>query len=101
MSVELYQALGAEDAPRAFSNGGKDVTNHSKFGAYQLARCVVQGNGGAKLPFSRSAVSEFEGCDPYRPDDVDTFETAPSPASSDLNPLGNNVRGVSLTALSQ
>ncbi len=89
MSVELYEALGTEDAPKAFSNGGKDATHHNNYGAYQLAQCVAQGIKDSKLPLAKSLVPEFEGYDPSRPDDVDTFDMAASPLSSDLAPLGN------------
>lgn len=89
MSVALYEALGVEDAPKAFSNGGKDATHHNNYGAYQLAQCVAQGIVAAKLPLARWLVEDFEGYDPRRPDDVDTFEMSASPFSSDLAPLGN------------
>ncbi|MDQ8185724.1 rhamnogalacturonan acetylesterase [Pelagicoccus sp. SDUM812002] len=89
MSVALYEALGPADAPKAFSNGGKDATHHNNYGAYQLAKCVAQGIIDAKLPLAKALVSDFKGYDPSRPDDVDTFEMAASPFSSDLAPLGN------------
>ncbi|WP_224772611.1 rhamnogalacturonan acetylesterase [Pelagicoccus enzymogenes] len=89
MSVMLYEALGEEDAPKAFSAGGKDATHHNNYGAYQLAKCVVQGIVDAKLPLAKHIIDDFEGYDPKRPDDVDTFEMAASPFSSDLAPLGN------------
>ncbi|EDY80636.1 GDSL-like lipase/acylhydrolase domain protein [Verrucomicrobiia bacterium DG1235] len=89
MSVALYEALGVEKAPMAFSNGGKDATHHNNYGAYQLAKCVAQGILDTELPLADSLVESFKGYDPSRPDDVDTFEIAASPFSSDLAPLGD------------
>ncbi len=43
MSGTLYEALGPEKAPLAFANDGKDLTHHNAFGAYLLAKCVVEG----------------------------------------------------------
>jgi lysophospholipase L1-like esterase len=89
MSVDLYEALGVERAPLAFNKGGKDATHHNNYGAYQIAQCVVQGIIDAQLPLADSIVYEFKGYDPKRPDNVDTFDLAPSPLSSDVAPLGN------------
>ncbi len=89
MSVAFYEALGVDGAPKAFSNGGKDATHHNNYGAYELAKCVAQGILDTKLLLAKSLVPEFDGFDPHRPDDVDTFEMAASPFSSDLAPLGN------------
>ncbi len=43
MSRRFYEALGPEVSPRAFADGGKDKTHFNDYGAYQLARCVVEG----------------------------------------------------------
>lgn len=89
MSVALYEALGVVDAPKAFSNGGKDATHHNNYGAYQLAQCVAEGIRAAKLPLADALVDTLAGFDASRPDNVDTFQLAPSPFSSELAPLGN------------
>lgn len=89
MSVELYEALGPEKAPMAFSNGGKDATHHNNYGAYQLAQCVAQGIRDTGLGLAEALLDDFRGYDPKFPDDVDTFYLSPSPAWSDLKPLGN------------
>jgi lysophospholipase L1-like esterase len=47
MSRSLYEALGPELAPRAFADEGRDKTHFNDYGAYQLARCVVEGVRGA------------------------------------------------------
>jgi lysophospholipase L1-like esterase len=43
MSVRFYEALGPEVSPRAFADEGRDKTHHNVFGAYALARMVVEG----------------------------------------------------------
>jgi hypothetical protein len=44
MSIASYEALGPEKSPLAFS-GGRDATHHGAYGAYELAKCVVEGAG--------------------------------------------------------
>ncbi|MDQ8204124.1 rhamnogalacturonan acetylesterase [Pelagicoccus sp. SDUM812003] len=89
MSVDLYEALGVEKAPLAFSNDGKDATHHNNYGAYELAKCVAEGIRQSKLPLRKALVDSFDGFDPKRPDDVEAFDLAESPISSDIAPLGN------------
>ena len=89
MSVELYETLGPERAPLAFAAGGKDITHHNNYGAYQLALCVAQGIREAKLPLAKWLVEETEGYDPKRPGNPDTFVLAASPNWSDEAPRGN------------
>ena len=43
MSKTFYEALGPERAPLAFNDGGRDLTHHSEYGAYELARMIVAG----------------------------------------------------------
>jgi len=43
MSVRFYEALGPEVSPRAFADEGRDKTHHNEYGAYALARMVVEG----------------------------------------------------------
>ena len=43
MSRRFYEALGPEVAPQAFADGGRDKTHFNDYGAYNLARCVVEG----------------------------------------------------------
>lgn len=89
MSVAFYEALGPEKSPLAFSNGGKDATHHNNYGAYELAKSVLQGIRDAQLPLSTAILEEFAGFDPAHPDSPDTFALPPSPARSDIAPRGN------------
>jgi len=89
MSVAFYEALGPEKSPLAFSDGGKDITHHDNYGAYELAKCVVQGIRTAKLPLADFIVDDFKAFDPARPDSPDTFALPPSPDHSNERPRGN------------
>ena len=43
MSRRFYEALGPQLAARAFADEGRDRTHHNEYGAYSLARMVVEG----------------------------------------------------------
>jgi len=43
MSRRFYEALGPELAARAFADEGRDKTHHDEYGAYALARMVIEG----------------------------------------------------------
>ncbi len=90
-SRALYEALGPEKAPLAFSNGGQDPTHHNNYGAYQLAKAVAQGIRAAPAlaPLAAFLAEDFAGHDPAKPDDPRAFKLPPSPARSDLRPRGN------------
>jgi lysophospholipase L1-like esterase len=42
-SIRLYEAMGPDEAPKAFAENGTDLTHHSEFGARELARAVIGG----------------------------------------------------------
>ncbi len=88
-SVAFYEALGPKKSPLAFSAGGHDITHHDNYGAYELAKAVVQGIRDAKLPLADLIADDFAGFDPAHPDSPDTFTLAPSPLRSDVRPRGN------------
>jgi lysophospholipase L1-like esterase len=89
MSVAFYEALGPEKSPLAFSAGGKDQTHHDNYGAYELAKCVVQGIRDAKLPLAANLVDDFMGFDPANPDSPDSFALPASPQRRDITPRGS------------
>ena len=89
MSIAFYEALGPIKAPLAFSNDGKDPTHHNNYGAYELAKCVVQGIRDARLPVASHIADDFTRFDPAHPDSPDNFDLPPSPARSTLAPRGN------------
>lgn len=88
-SRAFYEALGPERAPLAFSNAGKDATHHNNYGAYQLAKIVVQGIRETQLSLEPFIVDDFAAFDPAKPDDPATFTLPASPQRSSERPRGN------------
>jgi lysophospholipase L1-like esterase len=89
MSRAFYEALGPAEAPAAFGGHGRDVTHHSVYGAYELAKCVIQGIRDAHLPLAQHIVDDFQGFDPAHPDAPASIAIPPSPVSTDERPRGN------------
>lgn len=73
MSKVFYEALGPEVAQQAFVDQGRDATHHNEYGAYELAKCVVQGILDTGLPLAAHIWEDFEKYDPARPDPVEWF----------------------------
>lgn len=89
MSAAFYEALGPDQAWKAFADGGKDATHHNNYGAYQLARCVVEGVRRAVPDLARHLADDLPPFDPARPPAPDSFVMAPSAARSMETPRGN------------
>jgi lysophospholipase L1-like esterase len=89
MSRAFYEALGPQKAPLAFSNGGRDATHHDNYGAYELAKCVVEGIRSGHLPLAAFIVDDFQGFDPAHPDPVESFSLPASPLRTDQKPRGD------------
>lgn len=79
MSINFYEALGPERAKLAFS-GGTDATHHSAYGAYELAKCIVEGIRANKLDVARYIVADYKTFDPAHPDSPEAFDVPASPA---------------------
>lgn len=88
MSVAFYEALGPEKSPLAFS-GGRDVTHHSAYGAYELAKCIVEGVRANKLELARYILEDYKPFDPAHPDPPEAFDVPASPGRSSVAPRGN------------
>jgi lysophospholipase L1-like esterase len=82
-SLVFYRALG-NNLDKSFQDG----THHNNYGSYELAKGVVKGIQEAKQPLAKFIVDDF-AFDPAHPDDVDKFQMAVSPVSSNTKPLGN------------
>jgi lysophospholipase L1-like esterase len=100
MSIRFYEALGAEEAKRAFvyfpanSYPGQDKaladdTHFSSYGAYQLARCVVEGIK-ARVPelaaHLRPGIAPF---DPAQPGRFADWHLPASPPKPVIKPEGS------------
>ena len=73
MSAIFYEALGPQKSWLAFSNG-RDATHHSAYGAYELAKCVVEGIKYSRLDLARYIVEDFHSFDPSHPDPPQQFQ---------------------------
>lgn len=87
ISKDLYEALGPEDSGRLFKDG--DGTHHSSYGAYQLAKAIVQSIRNQRLPLARYLPKHLPRYDPKRPDAFESFSIPASPAVANMKPLGS------------
>lgn len=84
VSMRLYEALGPEKLPQAFVDGSHQPT----YGAYEVAKCVVQGAVDAKLPFAKYLVEDWKPFDPSHPDPLEEFRLPPDPQLDPARPGG-------------
>ena len=86
MSKPFYEALGAQDAHKAFA--GDDTTHHSDYGSYELAKCIVQGIQDAKLPLVKY-LADVAPFDPAHPDAAEKFDVPAEPMRPPERPYGD------------
>ncbi len=100
MSKDFYEALGEEDSKKAFvhypantfSNQTEplaDNTHFNPYGAYELAKCVVQGILSQKLDLEKFIVDDFGNFNPIKPDPFVGFFWPDSPSAELEKPAGN------------
>ncbi len=100
MSLEFYAAMGKDGSTKAFVHypantfSGqekklKDDTHHNAYGAYELARCVVEGIKAEVPELAKSLRPDVGTFDPSRPDDPDRLGIPASLASGAEKPEGN------------
>lgn len=84
MTTSFYEALGEEASKKAFvhypagsfpgqDKAFEDNTHFNPYGAYEIAKCIVEGIRNADLPLSKNIVDEYKTFDPSKPDDVNKF----------------------------
>jgi lysophospholipase L1-like esterase len=99
MSRQFYEALGPEKSKKAFVHypAGtypdqptelKDDTHFNNYGAYEMARMIVQGLKQSGLPLARELV-EVSAFDPAHPDPVESFTLPASPVAAIVKPAGS------------
>jgi lysophospholipase L1-like esterase len=81
MSDQLMNAMGEERSWLLFSRG-KDATHHSPFGAWELAKCVVQGLKETKAEPAKWLLDNLPAFDPSKPDAPESFTVPNSPGRS-------------------
>jgi|GEM_PF-96228 Endopolygalacturonase len=90
MSKTLFEALGPDDSSKAFmhyptnafpnqTEAISDDTHFNKYGAYELARCVVEGIRSSKLPIADFLDKSVSGFNPAHPDPISSFELPATP----------------------
>ena len=100
MTKYFYEALGVENSTKAFVHypantyPGQDKpladnTHFNPYGAYELAKCVVQSIVEQKLGLAQYVVDDFGSFDPRKPDPFTDFFWPESPAANVAKPDGN------------
>ena len=100
MSKILYEAWGPERSIKAFVHYPantfpgqdkelKDNTHFSPYGAYELARCVVQAVKDQQLPFAKYLKKDIATFNPAKPDALEKWYWPSSAIMSSAKPDGN------------
>ena len=100
MTTDLFNAMGPEDSKKAFvhypanaflgmTKAVADNTHFNPYGAYEIAKCIIEGIKENKLGITKYLVDGLPSFDPSKPDDVTKFYWPLSPKSSVVKPDGN------------
>ena len=94
MSAAFYEALGPNHAIHAFKHDAIpdpkfDRTHHSPYGAYELAKCVVQGIRANVPELAQHIAPEIPEFSPSTPSPAEKFNLPTSPRHTKDKPLGN------------
>jgi lysophospholipase L1-like esterase len=100
MSTAFYEALGSNESKKAFvhypanSYPGQDKpladnTHFNPYGAYELAKCIVEGIKQNKLGLANYLVDTTTTFNPSKPDALATWHWYESPKSTVVKPDGN------------
>lgn len=101
MTRTLFEAMGEEGSKRAFvhypagsypgqTQAFADNTHFNPYGAYQIAKCVIEGLIDAQIPFTRYLRPEYPiNYDPACPDEPSTFHWVDSKRIDLVKPDGN------------
>ena len=100
MSSLFYEALGPNDSKKAFvhypanSYPGQDKpladnTHFNPYGAYELARCIIEGIKQNKLGLANFLIDATTTFNPSKPDALANWHWYESPKSTVLKPDGN------------
>ena len=99
MSKTLFEAMGPEGTLKAFVHypantfpdqpqALADNTHFNSYGAYELARCIVEGIKQDKLPLAQDLAKGDGTFDPAHPDNIATWNLPASPMVSTTTPYG-------------
>lgn len=100
MTTTLYEAMGEEESKKAFVHypansypnqpqALADNTHFNPYGAYEIARCVVEGIKANRLALSNFLYNDLPAFDPAHPDALAGWTWPASPRSNVVKPDGN------------
>lgn len=100
MTRTLYETLGTEDSKKAFvhypagtypgqEKALEDNTHFNPYGAYQIAKCVIEGMKEIKLPLLQYLRKDYKPYSPSQPDAFSSFRWNDSPFFEVAKPDGN------------
>ncbi len=101
MTRQLFEAMGEEGSKRAFvhypagsypgqTKAFADNTHFNPFGAYEIAKCVIEGLIKEEIPFVQYLRPEYpRGFDPSHPDELGSFHWIESQHVDLVKPDGN------------
>lgn len=100
MTRTFYEAMGVEPSKKAFvhypagSYPGQnrpmaDNTHFNPYGAYQIAKCIIEGMKKIDLPILENLREGYTAYDPAHPDKVEDFKWNDSPFTEIEKPDGN------------
>ena len=78
MSDRMMNAMGEKASWQLFSRG-QDTTHHSPYGAWELAKCIVQGLRDANVEPAKWIRDDIPAFDPAKPDPVSSFTVPDCP----------------------
>jgi len=99
MSKVFYEAMGPDESTKAFVHYPantfpgqiaelKDDTHFNSYGAYELAKCIVEGIKGDQLGIAKYLLGDTPPFDPAHPDPVAQWNLPPTPFSTPAAPAG-------------
>lgn len=100
MTRTFYEAMGVEESKKAFvhypagtyPNQTKDFADNTHFnpyGAYQIAKCIIEGMKKLNLPIIQYLREDYVTYNPAQPDDWNNFQWYDSPFTEIEKPDGN------------
>ncbi|MEJ5995713.1 GDSL-type esterase/lipase family protein [Pedobacter sp. Du54] len=100
LTTTLFNAMGEEASLKAFVHypantypdqplALADNTHFNTFGAYEVARCVIEGIKAAKLPLANFLIDPKQKFEPSKPDEFSTWRWPESLRTSMVKPDGN------------
>ncbi|MCC3154956.1 rhamnogalacturonan acetylesterase [Hymenobacter sp. BT770] len=100
MTVKLYEAIGPEESKKAFvhypantypgqTQALADDTHFNPYGAFEIAKCIVEGIKANKLGLVKFLRNDTPAFDPAHPDALASWNWPNSPRSTVIKPDGN------------